>query len=146
MDQIIILAQFYTTRWGFGDSVSFSQHRLIWCIWNTICVAIHYTPPSTCLRQRPSGLWSVGPTRRDHVCSQEREPDPFHVHMANRSALPAFLALTACWDVDTLWCTCFRSDRKQIYLASFTQPVSLRKYYLQIKYYVGIVLSPIEAS
>ena len=50
----------------------------------------------------------------------------------------AFQDLTACWDVDTLCCR----SLKQIFLASFIQPVSHRKYHLQIRYYAKIVLSP----
>ena len=80
------------------------------------------------------------PSVRSRVKSQEREPDPLHI--TNRAVSPAFLSLTACWDVDTHCCTCFHSDRKQISLASFKQSVSQRKYYLQIKHYAEKVWSP----
>ena len=62
--------------------------------------------------------------------------------LMNHAVSPAFLALTVCWDLETLCSKSFRSDLKQISLASFTQLVGQRKYYLQIKYYAKIVLFP----
>ena len=45
-------------------------------------VASHYCPPSTCLCQHLWGLWLVGPMRRDHICSQQRELDPLQMQMS----------------------------------------------------------------
>jgi hypothetical protein len=139
---------------------SFSQHRLIWfglggpiqytksderahrgeCrrpLWQSAPVHVgsakcilfriflymaSHSRPSICLRQHPWGPWLLDPTRRDCLCLQQ----------ANRVVFPAFLAMTACWDIDKLCSTCFWSDWKQISLASFTQlakSVSTNKIY-----------------
>ena len=58
---------------------------------------------------------------------------------ANLEVLPAFLALSACWEVDTLFWMCVR-----LYTLILIRHAALtgnRSHWLQIRYYTEIVLS-----